>query len=61
MKVDIVRSLLIIKKKNRYIVIVMDYFLRWSEIRLLKVANIDTVVTFLYKEIICKFKVIKVL
>ncbi len=42
-------------------VIIMDYFSRWLEVKSLKVANIDTVVTFLYKEIICKFKVIKVL
>ncbi len=61
MKVDIVRSLLIIKKKNRYIVIVMDYFLRWSEIRLLKVANIDIVIIFLYEEIICRFEISRVL
>ena len=33
----------------------MDYFSRWPKARPLKAANADTVVTFLYEEIICKF------
>jgi len=33
----------------------MDYFSRWPEARLLKAANADTVATFLYEEIICRF------
>jgi len=33
----------------------MNYFSRWSEVKLLKAANADTVATFLYKEIICRF------
>ncbi len=33
----------------------MDYFSRWPEARPLKAANADTVVTFLYEEIICRF------
>ncbi len=33
----------------------MDYFSRWPKARLLKAANADTIVTFLYEEIICRF------
>ena len=33
----------------------MDYFSRWPEARPLKIANADTVVTFLYEKIICRF------
>ncbi len=44
-----------IREGNRYIVIAMDYFSRWPEARQLKAANADTVATFLYKEIICRF------
>ncbi len=39
----------------------MDYFSRWPEARPLKVANADTVVTFLYKKIICRFEVSRIL
>src|SRR6266498_230032 len=54
-RVNIVRSLPIIKEGNRYIVVAMDYFSRWSEARLFKATNADTVATFLYEEIICRF------
>src|SRR6266498_2048923 len=53
--VDIVRSLPITREGNRYIIVAMDYFSRWPEARSLKAANADTVGTFLYKEIICRF------
>ncbi len=39
----------------------MDYFLRWSEARVLKTTNAKTIVTFLYEEIICRFEVSKIL
>src|SRR6266498_3887309 len=53
--VDIVGSLPITREGNRYIVVAMDYFSRWPEARPLKAANVDTVATFLYEEIICRF------
>src|SRR6266498_3272014 len=53
--VDIVGPLPITREGNRYIVVAIDYFSRWSEARPLKTANADTVTTFLYKEIICRF------
>ncbi len=53
--VDIVGSLPITREGNRYIIVAMDYFSRWLEARPLKTANADTVATFLYEEIICRF------
>src|SRR6266511_1751302 len=59
--VDIVGSLLITKEGNRYIVVAINYFSRWPEARPLKIVNADTVVTFLYEEIICRFGVPRIL
>src|SRR6266508_3919878 len=53
--IDIVGPLPIIREGNRYIVVAMNYFSRWPEVRPLKMANADTVATFLYEEIICRF------
>ena len=39
----------------------MDYFSRWPEARPLKTANVDTVTTFLYEEIICRFGASRIL
>jgi len=55
--VNIVRPLSITKKKNKYIIVAIDYFLRWSKVRLLKVANMNIVTIFLYKKIICRFEI----
>ncbi len=55
--VDIVRPLPITREGNRYIVVAIDYFSRWPKVRPLKAANADTVATFLYEEIICRFGV----
>ncbi len=59
--VDIVGPLPITREENRYIIVVIDYFLRWLEAKLLKVANVDTVAIFLYEEIICRFGAPRVL
>ena len=59
--VDIVGSLPITKEGNRYIIVAMNYFSRWPEARPLKTANADTVATFLYEEIICRFGAPRVL
>ena len=40
---------------NRYIIVAVDYFSKWSEARLLRHANAMTVATFIYKEIVCRF------
>src|SRR6266498_4698729 len=60
-EVDIVRPLSITREGNRYIIVAMDYFSRWSEARPLKAVNADTVATFLYEEIICRFEVSRIL
>ena len=39
----------------------MDYFSRWPEAKPLKTANAETVATFLYKEIICRFGASRIL
>ncbi len=49
-------SLPIIRKRNRYIVIAIDYFFRWSEARIIKVMNVKMITIFIYKEIICWFR-----
>ncbi len=59
--VDIVGPLPITREGNRYIVVAMDYFLRWPEAKPLKTANADTVATFLYEEIICRFGASRIL
>src|SRR6266542_6187246 len=59
--VDIVGSLLITREGNRYIVVAIDYFSRWLEVRSLKVANANILATFLYKEIICRFGIPRIL
>ena len=54
-------TLPITREGNRYIVVAMDYFSRWPEARLLKIANADTIATFLYEEIICRFEAPRIL
>jgi hypothetical protein len=53
--IDIVGPLLATEVGNRYIIVAMDYFTRWPEARPLKAANSETVATFIYEEIICRF------
>src|SRR6266498_1014073 len=59
--INIVKSLSITREGNRYIVIAIDYFTRWSEAKVIKVANMETVATFIYEEIICRFGLSRVL
>ncbi len=54
-EIDIIGPLPITRKRNRYIVVAIDYFIRWPEARAIKVANAEMVVIFIYKEIICRF------
>jgi len=39
----------------------MDYFIRWSEARVIKAANAEMATTFIYEEIICRFRLPRVL
>ncbi len=60
-EIDIVRPLSQMKDGYRYIVVAIDYFFRWPEVRPLTHANTRQVAKFIYKEIICRFSVPKVL
>ena len=46
---------------NRYIIIMVDYFNRWPKVKPLRQANATSVVTFIYKEIVCRFEPPKVI
>src|SRR6266508_6804292 len=59
--IDIVGPLSITKEGNRYIVIAIDYFSRWSKAKPLKAANAKTVAMFIYEEIICRFGASRIL
>src|SRR3990170_5734836 len=59
--IDIVGPLPITERGNRYIVVAMDYFTRWPEAKPLKSANAETVATFIYEEIICRYGIPKVI
>src|SRR6266508_2506720 len=51
----------IFERWGKDIVVAMDYFSRWPEARPLKVANAETVATFIYEEIICRFRAPRIL
>jgi len=59
--IDIVRSLTITKKGNRYIVTAMDYFTKWLIVKAIKEAIAKTVSKFIYEKIICKHRCSQVL
>src|ERR1043165_380189 len=55
-KIDLVRPLPSIAKRNRYIIVATNYFTRWPEARPLKRADTQSVADFIYDEIICRFR-----
>ena len=52
--IDIVGPLPESKNGNRYIVVAVDYFTKWSEARALKEATAKEVSRFIYEDIICR-------
>src|SRR6266508_2464631 len=52
--INIVGSLTITKKGNRYIVTAMDYFIKWPIAKAIKEATAKTISKFIYEKIICK-------
>ncbi len=52
---------MITKKENRYIVIAMDYFTKWSIAKAIKEATAKTVSKFIYEKIICEHGCLQVL
>ena len=59
--IDIVGPLLATETGNRYIIVAMDYFSRWSEARAVRKANAESVATFIYEEIICRYSTPKII
>ena len=45
-----------IEYENHYIIVVINYFSKWSKARLLRHANATLVAMFIYKEIICRYR-----
>src|SRR5688572_17532367 len=59
--IDIVGPLLATETGNRYIIVAMNYFSRWLEAKAVKKANVETVATFIYEEIICRYDTPKII
>ncbi|RGB22142.1 hypothetical protein C1646_776568 [Rhizophagus diaphanus] len=55
--IDVVESLKIIERRNKYIDTAIDYFTKWLEVKALETA--DEVARFIYKDIICKHGCLK--
>src|SRR6266498_4086791 len=53
-EIDIVGPLTETSRRNKYIVVVIDYFTKYSEARALINANAKSVANFIYKDIICR-------
>ena len=60
-RIDIVELLSTTEDENYYIIIVVDYFSRWPKARVIRQTNATTVATFVYKEIVCRFGLPKVI
>ena len=52
--IDIKGPLPITTKRNRYIIVAMDYFTKWPEAKAINNMKAQTVAEFIYKEIICR-------
>ena len=60
-KINIVGLLLTTEDGNHYIIVAVDYFSRWSEVRVIRHVNAMTIATFIYEEIVCRFESPKVI
>lgn len=54
-------SFLPVKGNRKFIIVVVDYFTRWVEVEALATTTIDKVITYLWKFIISKFGIPRVL
>ena len=52
--IDFVGPLPETEEGNRYILVMVDYFTKWPEVKATKRADARTVVKFLYEEVICR-------
>ena len=57
--IDIKGPLPLTTKRNRYLVVAMDYFTKWPEARAIPNAKAETVAAFIFEEIICRHGVPK--
>ena len=54
-EIDIVGSLPITERENKYIVICVDYMTKWAEAKPLPDKSAVQVIWFIYEEIICRY------
>src|SRR5436190_15029925 len=57
--IDIKGPLPLTTKRNRYLVVAMDYFTKWPEAKAIPNAKAETVAQFIFEEIICRHGVPK--
>jgi transposase InsO family protein len=41
--------------ENKYIIVAIDYFMKWVETKVVKVDNAEEVAIFIYEDIICRY------
>jgi len=54
-----VRLLSVTEKGNRYIIVVVDYFMKYLEAKAVKETIAKEVSKFVYEEIICRYRCVK--
>jgi hypothetical protein len=57
--IDIKEPLPITSNGNRYIIVAMDYFTKWSEAIAIPNIKAETVTKFIYEQIICRYGVLQ--
>ena len=59
--IDLVGPLPITTQKNWYIIVATDYLTRWSKARAVPDARAETLAKFIFKEIICRYRISKII
>ncbi len=59
MALDTIGSLSETKSSNKYVLVIIDHYYKWCEVKPVKKHIVATVARFLEKEIICRFGVPK--
>ena len=54
--IDFVGPLPITSKRNRYIIVAMDYLTKWPEAKAVSEATAEETEKFIYEEIICQHR-----
>ena len=58
-QIDVIGPLEMSEEGNRYIITAIDCFTRWPEARPVKAANAETIIRFVWEEIICRYGTIE--